>query len=127
MQPVLVCACHVQYAEPPVRERRFAEATLKAPWAAPGDPSGKIQSAHDYGHKCVQSVGDGLEGNEDCLVLNVWRAHGTDERSNLPVMFWCARDQNAIFLSYRSWLGADAQSPAQDPRWSVHKRCRRSY
>lgn len=56
----------------------------------PGDLSGKIQSAHDYGHKCVQDGGEGLEGDEDCLVLNVWRAQGTNEQSRLPVMFWCA-------------------------------------
>ena len=74
----------IPYAEPPVGELRFAEAQLKPPWAA-----GKVQSAHEYGHKCLQTGGDDqLQGAEDCLVLNVWRPQGTDEHSNLPVMFW---------------------------------------
>ena len=74
------------FAEPPLGALRFAPAEPKAAWTGTLD-------AHEYGHQCLQGglFGSGStwgEGNEDCLLVNVWRPRGTTPQSNLPVMFF---------------------------------------
>ena len=74
------------FAEPPVGELRFAPAVLKAP---PG--WGGVRAAHEYGHECLQGdlFGGTLDGDEDCLLLNLWRPAAPDPHAGgLPVMFW---------------------------------------
>ena len=76
---IIVCA---STAEAPVGLLRFAPAQPKLPWAVD-----QRLNAHEYGHQCLQ--GSPLSGDEDCLLLNVWRAAGTTSSSSpVPVMLW---------------------------------------
>ena len=76
----------IPYAEPPLGELRFQRPRRKRPW------SGPLVGREDV--KCVQASELIVEGEEDCLVLNVWRPEHADiERSSaqsqlLPVMVW---------------------------------------
>jgi para-nitrobenzyl esterase len=80
----------IPYAAAPVGEFRFRP---PQPFAEPWAP--KIRSAKELGHMCPQMSWNlqvkGLHsfaGDEDCLFLNVYRPHGANNQSNIPVIFW---------------------------------------
>lgn len=76
----------IPFAMPPVGDLRWRPPAPATHWDA-------IRPATAYGHDCMQQPfpGDsaplGVEPDEDCLVLNIWRpvAAGT---AKLPVMVW---------------------------------------
>ncbi|MFK7602904.1 carboxylesterase/lipase family protein [Deinococcus sp. SM5_A1] len=81
----------IPYAAPPVGELRWKPPQPAAAWNTPRDAS-------KFGGKCPQKVialfalpgetpGD-IQGQEDCLYLNVYAPKGSTSASNLPVMVW---------------------------------------
>ncbi|MDV7214677.1 carboxylesterase/lipase family protein [Streptomyces prunicolor] len=72
----------IPYAAPPTRERRFRPPAPVKPWAA-------VRDATRYGPQAVQftsATGQGVEGEEDCLTLNVWAP--AEPAAPRPVLFW---------------------------------------
>ncbi len=70
----------IPYAQPPVKNLRFKRPRRKVPWK--GVWEGK------EGVKCMQKSLDGtIEGDEDCLVVNVWMPENANQTA-LPVMVW---------------------------------------
>ncbi|XP_046991109.1 esterase FE4-like [Schistocerca americana] len=66
----------VPYAEPPVGERRFKPPVPLSPW-------NETRDALSYADKCVQRRGSGvIEGNEDCLYLNIFSPELPSNTSN---------------------------------------------
>jgi para-nitrobenzyl esterase len=55
----------IPYAAPPIDDLRFRPPEAHACW------SGE-RMATAFGSKCLQKQGNGFEGSEDCLTLNVW-------------------------------------------------------
>ena len=82
----------VPFAEPPVGARRFTAPTPAACWA-------DVREAVAYAPECVQRnvLTGAIEGDEDCLYLNVWTptAALTDGRPR-PVLFWIYGGGNVI-------------------------------
>lgn len=69
----------IPYAKPPVANLRFEIPQKPEPWP-------EVLDTLQTGNKCFQYNEAGiLEGDEDCLVLNVYTPSLTD---NLPVMFY---------------------------------------
>lgn len=75
----------IPYAEPPTGDRRFRPPEDKTCWSG-------VRDALEFGHDCPQIplLGDGeVEGDEDCLVLNVWAPAAPRPDGKLrPVMFF---------------------------------------
>ena len=69
----------IPYAEPPIGNLRFKRPRRKESW--PGVWEGKD------GVKCLQASEFLVEGDEDCLYLNVW-VPKTKTKEALPVMVW---------------------------------------
>jgi para-nitrobenzyl esterase len=80
----------VRYAEPPVGDGRFRPPAAVTAWDDPLEAS-------DYGPPCMQisETTDELEGDEDCLTLNVW-APATPRDELVPVMFWIHGGDNVV-------------------------------
>ncbi len=76
----------IPFAAPPVADLRWRPPQPAAHWD-------DIRQATTYGHDCMQKPfpGDsaplGVEPDEDCLVLNVWRPANVAS-AKLPVMVW---------------------------------------
>ena len=74
----------IPYAKPPVGDRRWKRPESISPWSEP-------LTANDPGPVCPQTNGtptgtlDPLDGDEDCLRLNVLRPAGA---SGLPILFF---------------------------------------
>jgi para-nitrobenzyl esterase len=85
----------IPYAEPPVGERRWRPSLALAPWTDTLD-------ATQARAICPQSaiVGSGIDGEEDCLFLNVWTPDPAPEGA--PVMVWIHGG------GFRSGSGSDA-------------------
>jgi para-nitrobenzyl esterase len=75
----------VPYAEPPVRDLRFAPPQPTRPWSG-------VRSATVHGPACVQfqpmGVPAGQATSEDCLYLDIYAPAGARAGDNLPVLFW---------------------------------------
>ena len=81
----------IPYAAPPVGDLRWRAPQPAQPWRTPKD-------AFTFGNVCPQvalalfpvpGVTPGqLQGDEDCLYLNVYAPKGTAEGSKLPVLVW---------------------------------------
>ena len=70
----------IPYAEPPVKSLRFKRPRRKVPW--------KDVWEGKEGVKCMQKSFNGtIEGDEDCLVVNVWVPENASQTA-LPVMVW---------------------------------------
>lgn len=73
------------FAAPPVGDLRWRAPQPVAKWAG-------VRDASQYGHDCMQlpfpsdAAPLGTEPAEDCLVTNVWRPVGAEEK--LPVLVW---------------------------------------
>ena len=68
----------IPYAEKPLGELRFKRCVPVKPWQG-------VLNADHYGESSLQLGGNGPEGGEDCLTLNVVRPK---EGENLPVFVW---------------------------------------
>lgn len=69
----------IPYAKPPINELRFENPQKPEPWT-------NVLDTLETGNMCFQFSDNGiLEGDEDCLVLNVYTPSLT---GNLPVMFY---------------------------------------
>ena len=70
----------IPYAAPPIGDLRWKAPTLAATWTG-------VRQTSDYGSNCLQrsllSPAVLLEGNEDCLYLNIW---APKNQKKLPVM-----------------------------------------
>jgi para-nitrobenzyl esterase len=75
----------IPYAEPPLGDLRWARTVPIAPWTEPLD-------ADEFGEICPQWDSSGLtpslEGDEDCLSLNIFRPDGTQADDALPILFF---------------------------------------
>ncbi|MGA5508168.1 carboxylesterase/lipase family protein [Streptomyces umbrinus] len=72
----------IPYAAPPTGELRFRPPAPVKPWTA-------VRDATRYGPQAVQftpASGQGVEGEEDCLTLNVWAP--AEPAAPRPVLFW---------------------------------------
>jgi acetylcholinesterase len=69
----------IRYGQPPTGNLRFRQAVPPTPW-------NEVYQAWDYGNSCPQLsvVLNRVQGNEDCLFLNI--AAPTNIRSRLPVV-----------------------------------------
>jgi para-nitrobenzyl esterase len=76
----------IPFAAPPVGDLRWRAPQAAAHWK-------QVLKADQYGHDCMQEPfgGDaaplGTVPSEDCLVLNIWRPAGGNDKP-LPVMVW---------------------------------------
>ena len=72
----------IPFAAPPVGERRFRAPETHACWDG-------VRDATAFGAMCPQNPvpGGALEGDEDCLFLNVWAPEARTEEPR-PVLFW---------------------------------------
>ena len=90
----------IPFAAPPVGELRWR------PPAAPACRSG-ITDASSFGPVCPQIHLGIVQGNEDCLTLNVWVPKAPALPRPLPVMVWIHGGGNAYGAgSYRLYDGA---------------------
>ena len=69
----------IPYAAPPVNDLRFKSPQKPQKW------EGMKRTQLD-GPKCVQGSSTTLQGNEDCLYLNVYVP--AENLTNIPVIFW---------------------------------------
>lgn len=73
---------NIPYAAPPLAALRWRAPLPAAPWEG-------VRDATQWGTMCPQFDGNGgLEGNEDCLQLNVWAPAGDITQELRPVMVW---------------------------------------
>ncbi len=88
----------IPYATPPVGELRFAPPGNPRPWATPRDASA-------WGACCPQLAEGGtvVEGQEDCLTLNVWTAATGPEKR--PVLVFLHGGGNIQGCSAQEGLG----------------------
>jgi para-nitrobenzyl esterase len=113
----------IPYAKPPIGPLRWKPPEPPAHWDG-------IRDGSSFGPMCPQLAGKEVQGEEDCLFLNIWRLREKPGRP-LPVMVWLTGGgnhaysgrgspsfggvayngeqlvpQGVIFVSYNSRLGA---------------------
>lgn len=71
----------IPYATPPVGPLRWHLPVAVYPWS-------KILDAKAFGPRCPQLVGASVQGNEDCLTLNIWTPTSRAPNELLPVFFF---------------------------------------
>ncbi|GBP73548.1 Esterase FE4 [Eumeta japonica] len=96
----------IPYAEPPVGQLRFKAPVPKAPWRG-------VYDAKDHGPICPQLgfMSTNLEGNEDCLFLNVYTKriqHKSGKRA--PVM---------VFIHGGSFMTGSGNSDFYGPEYLI--------
>lgn len=71
----------IRYSNPPTGSLR---------WTHSPEPSvlNYTVNATEFASECPQLVNGVVEGDEDCLFLNVWTPEGFTNTSNYPVFFW---------------------------------------
>jgi len=70
----------IPYAQPPVGPLRWKPPATDVRWNG-------VRDGSQYGSMCPQVVNGKVEGNEDCLFINVWRPK-EKPKNLLPVMIW---------------------------------------
>ena len=70
----------VPFAAAPVGTNRWRRPQPVSPWDG-------VRRTADFGPRCMQGTGAGLDTSEDCLYLNVWTAAQSAEERQ-PVMVW---------------------------------------
>ncbi|XP_046680494.1 esterase E4-like [Homalodisca vitripennis] len=75
----------IPYAKPPVNELRFKEPQLIDNWTG-------VRSGQNFSSKCIQFIyyaddGNNIEGDEDCLYLNIFTPSASSD-SKLEVVFY---------------------------------------
>ncbi|KAH8657793.1 prolyl oligopeptidase-like protein [Xylariales sp. PMI_506] len=76
----------IRYGESTAGDKRWTIAETPGKWTG-------IVNATEFGNTCPQSTGSifapgPIEGDEDCLFLNIWTPDNFTSTSNLPVYFW---------------------------------------
>ncbi|XP_072397522.1 para-nitrobenzyl esterase-like [Diabrotica undecimpunctata] len=74
----------IPYAEPPIGKNRFQPPVIKKPWEG-------VLNATANDKICPQLLSHNdpvVIGDEDCLILNVYRPLKSDRQKSLPVFFW---------------------------------------
>ncbi|CAH1115540.1 unnamed protein product [Psylliodes chrysocephalus] len=71
----------VPFAEPPVNELRFQAPIPKEPW------DGIINGTEERSY-CLQMTTDNVDGDEDCLFINIFSPKDPKLNSKLPVMVY---------------------------------------
>ncbi|WP_101757255.1 carboxylesterase/lipase family protein [Oceanicoccus sp. KOV_DT_Chl] len=88
----------IPYAEPPTGSRRWKRPAPPSPWQG-------TRAAHSIANPCSQynyyNRNNPLEGDEDCLYLNVWTPQYTADKvptgnARLPVMVWIHGGSNVL-------------------------------
>jgi para-nitrobenzyl esterase len=79
----------IPYAAPPVGALRWRPPAQPVAWTG-------IRDGSSYGASCPQLVENRVEGQEDCLFINVWRPTQTPTKP-LPVMIWLTGGGNHVF------------------------------
>ncbi len=79
----------IPYAAPPTGALRWHPPTAPAAWQGTRDGT-------NYGAMCPQLIGKMVEGNEDCLFVNVWRPLRKPVKP-LPVMVWLTGGGNHVY------------------------------
>ena len=77
----------IPFAAPPVGDRRWRQPARPEPWTG-------TREATAFAPACPQKSGAAVDGNEDCLYLNIWAP--ADEPNDLPVMVWIHGGGNSI-------------------------------
>ncbi|XP_072396398.1 carboxylic ester hydrolase-like [Diabrotica undecimpunctata] len=72
---------NIPYAEAPVGKNRLKVSSPKEPWEG-------VFNATSSTKACSQFLDDNVIGEEDCLVLNVYRPSKADNQEALPVYLW---------------------------------------
>lgn len=98
----------IPYARPPVGDLRWKAPQNPEPWS-------ETRQEADFCNQCPQFVFNQngstpvIEGNEDCLYLNIWRPQTTE--TGLPVYFWIHGGSN-VQGSANPYCGAAIASRA---------------
>ncbi len=79
----------IPYAAPPVGALRWRPPAKPIAWTG-------VRDGSSYGASCPQLVDNRVEGQEDCLFINVWRPTQTPTKP-LPVMIWLTGGGNHVF------------------------------
>ncbi len=79
----------IPYAAPPVGALRWRPPVKPVAWTG-------IRDGSNYGASCPQLVDNRVEGQEDCLFINVWRPTQKPTKP-LPVMIWLTGGGNHVF------------------------------
>jgi para-nitrobenzyl esterase len=79
----------IPYAQPPVGPLRWRPPAPPVVWQG-------VRSGAQYGADCPQIVGTTVQGEEDCLFLNVWRPLQKPAHP-LPVMVWLTGGGNHAY------------------------------
>jgi para-nitrobenzyl esterase len=79
----------IPYAQPPVGPLRWRPPAPALAWKG-------LRSGAQYGADCPQIVGSSVQGDEDCLFLNVWRPLQKPTQP-LPVMVWLTGGGNHAY------------------------------
>jgi para-nitrobenzyl esterase len=109
----------IPYAAPPVGGLRFRPPHPVEPWS-------DVREAHAFGRSAIQFIfprpegeepsstwcDDGLERDEDCLVLNVWTPAPADGRR--PVMVWLHPGGYACGAGYGAWTDGATLAREED-------------
>jgi para-nitrobenzyl esterase len=71
----------IAYAEAPVGAQRFRPPQALKPWKG-------VRAAKTFGPKASQAANGSLQGQEDCLTLNVWAPAAATAKSKKAVVVW---------------------------------------
>jgi para-nitrobenzyl esterase len=87
----------IPYAAPPVGDLRWKAPVAPLPWTG-------LREGRAFGNRCTQTRGGAVDGDEDCLKLNVWAPRAEAHEKGWPVL---------VFLHGGAFIGG-ASSDALD-------------